>query len=369
MKVGDPVKSIRLCTKRTTESLEVDDIPTSSSSYIATVKESPKKIRNVKKTLVYNLDNEFSDNESISNDAGQKAALRNIDSSDYEMYEENTQDVHDILPSTSLTSNYDEKENDFNLQKANSLDNIDLAEHENKAKSCKTNSAVSQDLREDHTSPSQSSTYCLSKCKVPIGVKNYPKDCFEMKAANPTETLNIPCLELLISRVAECSDKTFQNKRPTTPENINSSRMLLPQYKSVKKSHKKDKKKNKDISGISQYDLISNKYYKSFGSLLDKHESLEKNDDELKNQSLLVTKSTSCEFLLKESFQKSKRFMSMSLQSDKLTYSESWFQRYQNINNEFEIRTPIRKKKLSILDSLKDYICRSKMSPGNSKFV
>ncbi|XP_032690967.1 uncharacterized protein LOC116853824 isoform X2 [Odontomachus brunneus] len=304
LKIDDPVRNENLCAKGTTESLETDDILTSSSS---ATKESPKKSRNVKKILVYNLDDEFSDNELIVVDAKQKAAPKNIDSSDSEMCEENTQDIHDTLPSTS--SNNDEKENDSNLQEATSS-NVDLAESGNNTTFEKFNPLI--DLRTPYI------IHPVSPPKPTCFREQWP----EMTIAKSTSYTD-PNLNQLLT-VWGNKRHAFENKRPITPENTHSSRLLLSQYMSVKKSHKKDKKKNKSISDIS-YVM----------------------DNEVRSSSS------------DGSNQKRKKGMSMSMQDYlQLAYSGRFSPRCQNVDNEFTIHTP--KKRTSFFRTLTNYVCKEK---------
>lgn len=212
LKIDYPVKNISLCTKRTTESLEADDVLISSSS---AVKESPKKSRNAKKALVYKLDDEFSDNESIFVNAEQKAEPKNIDSSNCEICEEKTQDIHDTLPSTSSTSNYDEKENDSHLQEASSS-NVDLAKPRN-SMPWRVFCSSPPCIHTDRLFTRDPMLILKQLCREELIEVSPRKKCPEMAAKSIS---NID-LDLLLSRVSNPrTDKrhAFENERPITPE-------------------------------------------------------------------------------------------------------------------------------------------------------
>ncbi|XP_011145401.1 uncharacterized protein LOC105186708 isoform X2 [Harpegnathos saltator] len=368
----DPVWNKSLHAKRRTESLEADDILTSSSSYMATVNESPKKSRNAKKALIYNLDDEFSDNESISDCIKRKTITKTVNSSDCKIYEEDIQDIGDI--STSSVSNCNDKENNFYLQKA-SLGNVDLIERENRSVSLEPDSAVSQDSRTDNgsvtskkfvdvfdlTNERPNDTKCCEMRATAVGlVKMLDIQDQSTQDQEPQKSISNFLLssKYLLNYNVICS-KSYE--RPNTPENINSSRLLLPQFTSVKKSHKKDKRRNKSILNVSKYDVKGNECRKKAIGFLTDDGFTKKDSDKYRNESFPV----SDEF-------KKKRFTNISLQNmslHELLCSESLFSECEDTDDEFKIHTPIRKRMSSILDTVKNHVCRSKTSSEDDKPV
>ncbi|XP_014487981.1 PREDICTED: uncharacterized protein LOC106751574 [Dinoponera quadriceps] len=364
--VDDSVKSQSSCAKRPVESLEANDILTSSSSCMVTVKDSPKKIRNVKKALVYDLDDELSDKESISDYAEQGVVPKNIDSSDSMIYEENKQDIDDTLPSTSSTSNHNNKENDSYSQKASS-NNIDLAEHENKEISLEPNSAVSKDSKYSRL---------MHRIKFsindPITLRSDEDeawdDCeiwrkrFEIITATPVRNIKMSDVQDTTEKLNTTQNNDMihpRNERPITPENINSSRLLLSQFTSVKKSHKEDKRKYKSLFGIPICDAEDKETFRKVLNLLADDLFTEVNSEKSRNASFPVR-------LSPDKSKKKKRFMSRSLLSnepdDLPQLAEPLLTGCENIGD--EPNTYIRNRVSSILLSLKNHMRRGKASSG-----
>lgn len=358
------------------ESLEADDTPTRSSSCMVAVKESPKKSRNVKKALVYNLDDKLPDNESIFDHTEKKVPPKNTDCemrlSNCKMHEENVQDIDDTSTSTS---NHDNKENDSCLQEASSS-NVDLAERE-KAISSEYNLAISKDFKQDIDSLTSDKFRDLVDLYTSPKHRRYSNNSDSCDRYNyrkrsvpiPREASIVPYARVQRSQKEKMlrydeilyDDKVHSrsSERPITPENINSSRLLLLQFTSVKKSHKKDKRKNKSIFGNLKHDVEDIKYHKK--NIFAKKRQIEK----YRNMSVPIINSSSDESINKKS-------LSLYLQSDKqelphlVESSES--SGSENIDDEFKIYTPIRKR-ISSSVAFKNYIWKGETSLGEGKFA
>lgn len=126
------------------------------------------------------------------------------------------------------------------------------------------------------------------------------------------------------------------NERSTTPENVNSSRLLLPNFSSVKKSHKKDKR-SKILTNFARRQRIFSYSFQS----VDNQEEANKSDSLKSFNSPGSSKSHS-------SSPQKRKLSSCSDLDDAfcpLSMDDSESIEYSTANEEFQIFTPIKKKK------------------------
>jgi len=146
------------------------------------------------------------------------------------------------------------------------------------------------------------------------------------------------------------SPQNFEFERPSTPENVNSSRLLLLDFNSVKKSHKKDKRSKKTSSFAECHDYEYRK--RSSNSL--QRSRYEENIDRIlcKNEFLGLKESPGI------SPKKKKKSVSMSLQCSTPKISSAFMS--LEYKDEFKICTPI--KKLPIMLAVTNYVSADNIS-------
>ncbi|KMR05001.1 60s acidic ribosomal protein p2 [Lasius niger] len=368
------------------------------------VKESQRKNKSVKKTLFYDSDDELSETELVlEHGAQQKITSRekdflknrldemeddkihNIDSSDCERCEENMQQGD----STHFT-NYDDKKEDHSAENICDKDifrpssqkrslntcNVNVMDG-NRTVSPEPNSTVSQDsngaatpenninilehvftesIKKSHKKIKHENR--KTKLKAKILYQNIETAQLEISAQ---DTFNEQCKDVKNeATVATCDSLSSQNAdRPSTPENINSSRLLLSEFKSVKKSHKKDKC-SKRISGLAKCHKY-HEYRKRYDDT-----SLQDNRYEERNTSKILHGNDSLELneSLDVSPKKKKKSMNVSFESGvrKLYSSKSPSLRCNNTNDEFKIYTPARKVIPTSRFTVTNCVCADGMS-------
>ncbi|KAL6444296.1 hypothetical protein ACFW04_001886 [Cataglyphis niger] len=372
-----PAQNEDICTSLESIAMDISAIASCSRAF---VKESQKKNKTVKKSLIYDSDDELFETRLIKHSAQQKTILKeknslgnrlnkiknkiqDMDSSDCEKCEENIQD----RDSTHLT-NYDDKADysaqnicdkntcQSSLQKElSNVCNVNVMD-ENGAVFSEHNSTVSQNsnrattpenniniiehiftesIKKSHKKIKHENRKTSSKAKI-----LYQKIETAQLETSVQNTFNDQCKDVKNEAIAVCVLSSQNADRPSTPENINSSRLLLSDFKSVKKSHKKDKY-SKRISGLAKCHKYHHEYRKKYDNLLQDNRYEERNISKTlhKNESLEVNES------LDVSPKKKKKSMNVSFESNvrKLYSSKSPSLRCNNTNDEFRIYTPTRK--------------------------
>ncbi|KAK1117006.1 hypothetical protein K0M31_017055 [Melipona bicolor] len=162
-----------------------------------------------------------------------------------------------------------------------------------------------------------------------------------------------------------------RKERSCTPEKVNSSRLLLSQYSSVKKSHKKDKH-NKIISGFlkrqeylnKDMDLVTNNEYKAFNNDMSKcKNSMENYSSDLDiatniddSTSLVAPVSLKNSSLEKLSPSKRRKPQDILSDSEKNILYDSELQELDTSKEEFKIFTPLKRKRSLIVSiAAKEY--------------
>ncbi|XP_076664352.1 uncharacterized protein LOC143366830 isoform X2 [Andrena cerasifolii] len=168
------------------------------------------------------------------------------------------------------------------------------------------------------------------------------------------------------------SEQSNHLERACTPENINSSRLLLSQYSSIKKSHRKDKH-NKIVSGFLKRQEYFNKEvdfvrdtdneikvesddgrpeYKSLGSLSSNSDAVT-NVDESTSSATHVDETASLNRL-----SPSKRKIPLDVSLDRDTHNVSCDSELQESDasaaEEFKIFTPLKRKRSLIPSAVKE---------------
>lgn len=400
-----PAQNKDIYTNLESIAMDISEIPSCSK---ASVKESHKKNKTVKKTLIYDSDDELSESRVIKHSAQRKTSSRkknflmnmlneieddkiqDMDSSDCERCEENMQH----RDSTHLT-NYDNKKDhsaqniyDKNTcrpssqKESSSICNVNVM-NENRAISSEHNSTVSQNynrattpenniniiehiftesIKKSHKKIKHENRKTSSKAKIlyqkietaqsEVSVQNIFNDdqCKDVKNE---------------ATVAVCALSSQNADRPSTPENINSSRLLLSDFKSVKKSHKKDKY-SKRISGLAKCHKYHHEYRKKYDNSLQDNKYEERNTSKTlhRNESFEVNES------LDVSPKKKKKSMNVSFENGvrKLLYSsKSPSLRCNNTNDEFRIYTPTRKVMSTSQFTVTNSVCADEISQEHDK--
>lgn len=160
-----------------------------------------------------------------------------------------------------------------------------------------------------------------------------------------------------------------REERSCTPEKVNSSRLLLSQYSSVKKSHKKDKH-NKIISGFlkrqeyfnKDMDLVTNNEYKAFNDISKRENSMQNYSSDLDiatnidDCTSLVASASLNSSLEKLSPSKRRKPQDISSDSEKNILYDSELQELDTSKEEFKIFTPLkRKRSLIVSTAVKEY--------------
>lgn len=372
------------------------------------IKESQKKNKNVKKTLIYYSDNELSETGLVFK---QKAKLRkkyflrnkldkvknnkiqDIDLSDYERCEGNMQ----YKDSAHLTNYEDKKDHSMEnicdkntcrpfLQKEPSS-TCNVMMDENRAVSPEPNSTIPQD---SGIATPENNINIIEHILTESIKKSHKKIKHENRKALKAKTLyqKMETAQLEVSAqdtsnhdqcedvknepvVAICTLSSQDANRPSTPENVNSSRLLLSEFKSVKKSHKKDKY-SKRISGLAKCHKYHHEYRKKCDNSLQDSKYEERNTSRIsdRNESLELNE------FLDMSPKKKRKPINVSFENDvqKLLCSSKAL-RYNNTNDEFKIYTPTTHRKITSTNRLvinhvcADEILQDKSAENTSKEI
>lgn len=343
---------------------------------------SEKKNRNIKRTLIYNVDDELNsdisldfdhsiqqkitsmENDSLESglDRIESDEIQDIDSNDCEGHEENMQVSIDLIDDNhggeeedcSKLNVYNEEVNQLSLQKESpSTCNVNVTS-KNRMASPESNSVISRDTNkvgtpENHINMLEhilTESIKKSHKKIKHGNRRAlfeTKDRHEkMESAKSEISAEDTCNndQDIKSQVTDtiCVTNLQNSDRPNTPENINSSRLLLLDFNSVKKSHKKDKRSKRTSSFTECHDY---EYRKRSNSLRSRYE--EENIDRIlhRNESLGLEESPG------KSPKKKKKPVSMFLQSSTPKMSSAFmFLESKDIDDEFKIYTPIKKRQI-----------------------
>lgn len=395
----------QLYSRSRTESSSTDVIAEAST---ASESESQKKYRNPKRTLIYNLDDESSDIRSnFDHNMQQKSTsmgiglleselnqiesdkMQNINFSNCESHEESMQ--------SSIDDNDEEKKNrseenvcneevsQSSMQKESSDDCNVNAISENRMASPASNPIVSQDANqvvtpENHVNVlKHMMTESIKKSHKKMKHGNRKK-LFETKDVHQEMELAKNERSLLentynddqdmknqtADSICVSSPQNLEFDRPNTPENVNSSRLLLLDFNSVKKSHKKDKLSKRAASFAECHDY---EYHKRSNNLLQSSRYEEENIGIISrgNESLEIKESPGMS-------PKKKKKLSMPLESSTpKVASASKFLGCKNIDDEFKIYTPIKKRPilLTVTDVPADRMLqeRDELMPSTSNEI
>lgn len=350
-----------------------------------TENESQKKNRNTKRTLIYNLDNEHLNIKSDFNRSMQQETIstgidlleNELESDEMQNIDFNDRENHENMHvSTHLIDNYKEKKdsskenvcneevNELFLQKkSSSTCNVNVTS-ENRMASSGSNPIISQNINkvvtpENHVDMLRHMlTESIKKSHKKMKHENRKK-LFKTKALRQ-ELENEISLEdtcnddqNIKSQIADTScvssSQNFEIERPSTPENINSSRLLLLDFSSVKKLHKKNKHGKRTSNFAERHD----------------YEYRKRSNDSLQNSSYEEERDISTTSRINESLRligspgispkKKKKSKSMFLHSSTPKMSSAFVSLgCKNIDEEFKIYTPIKKR--PILLTVTDYV-------------
>jgi len=275
------VENDNLRPKTMMESSETDMFANSSCS------ESQRKNKNIKRTLIYNLDNKSdagSDSDySVQQETTSKESdlsmesglgliehdkMPDIDSSDCEKHEKSMEismhltDEEEKEEDRSKENICNEEVDQLSLQdESSSVPNVNVT-NENRMASPESNPTVSQDTNgvvtpENHINMlKQVVTESIKKShkKIKQGTRKtlFKTEVLHQKMSSTKPEVEDACNndQDIENQAADiiCASSSQNSDRPSTPENINSSRDLLLHFNSVKKSHKKDKRSKKNPS-------------------------------------------------------------------------------------------------------------------------
>lgn len=348
------------------ESLETD-VFTNASCSNTSVTESQKKKKNVKKTLIYDLDDEVIDATSGFDDDGtqwktasRKNALSEDRSNETEIikiqdsYSVDCEESNEASSSTHFESCNSKEKNCSNENSCDekvhqpSLQEESLnicganATNENREVSAESNSSASQSCNGAATPENNFNilervfTESIKKSHKKIKHENRKalfKSLHEQESTTELgittqDTYNNDQCEDIKNKTTDAvyTPRSQNSNRPSTPENINSSRLLLPSFNSIKKSHKKDKLGKKVYNFSKSYKDLTNT-----------------NKISSRNKSLRLKESP--DILGSNKRKKSK---DISLQSDTCK-SPSW--ECRESSDEFKIYTPIKNVSSSLFTS------------------
>jgi len=355
-----------------------------------TENESQKKNKNIKRTLIYNDENYDIKSDLIHSDHSvqQKTMSTENDSLESELdqiendkmqnivsNEENLQDsIYFIDHNSEEEKDYskenicNEEVNRLSLQKESAICDINVTS-ENRMASPESN-PISQDNNEIVTPENnvnmlkQVSTESIKKSHKKIKHGNR-KTLFKTKDLN--QNMELAKSEISMEGVcnidqdikSQTADSTrvsspqnFEFERPSTPENVNSSRLLLLDFNSVKKSHKKDKRSKRS----SSFAECHYKYRKRSSNSLQRSRYEENTGRTLcKNEFLGLKESPGM------SPKKKKKSVSMFLQCSTPKISSAFMSlENKDIKDEFKICTPI--KKLPIMLPVTNHVSADEIS-------
>lgn len=372
----------------------------------ASIREFPKKNRSVKKTLVYHSDDQLSETGSIFKHGAQRKAklrkknllenrldkvkndkIQDIDLNNYKRHEENIQhrdNTHlinyDDKQDYSIENIYDNNTSQsFSQKESSSTCNINIMD-ENRAVSPEPNSTIPQDsgiatpenniniiehiltesIKKSHKKIKHENRKTSLKAKT-----LYQKIETAQLEASVQDTSNDNQSEDVKNEavVESCALNSQNADRPSTPENINSSRLLLSEFKSVKKSHKKDKY-SKRISGLAKCHKYHHEYRKKYdNSLQDKDEEKDTSKTSHGNESVELNE------LFDMSPKKKKKSINVCFANNvhKLLCSSKSL-RHNNTNEEFKIYTPTTHRKITPTNrSVINHVCTDEILQEQDK--
>ncbi|XP_012527220.1 uncharacterized protein LOC105831559 [Monomorium pharaonis] len=366
----------------TTKSSETNIIVKASSSFAAE-NESQKKNKNIKRTLVYNDKGPYARldfNHSIQ----QKTMMENdllasrLDQTENEMQDiesnKNKSDEESMQvklidnddKDLSKESICDEEVSWLSLQRDSEICNVST----NRIVSPGCNSSASQDaskvvtpendvnmlkhvlltesIKKSHKKMKHASRKTLFKTKNSQKIEK--KAELEMSiedVCNDDQDINSQTIDMI--HFSSPEDLKFD--RPGTPENINSSRLLLLDFNSVKKSHKKDKRSKTTSSFVQCHDYEHCK----------KSRRLKEEEISCRDEHLGLKDSP-------EVLPKKKKSISRSLHSSTPKMMNDFkLLGCKNIDEEFKIHTSI--KKPSILFTVTNRVSANEMSQEEDKFI
>ncbi|XP_034192076.1 uncharacterized protein LOC117609612 [Osmia lignaria lignaria] len=171
--------------------------------------------------------------------------------------------------------------------------------------------------------------------------------------------------ETVNSKQDESEETSVEHReeRACTPERVNSSRLLLSQFSSVKKSHKKDKH-NKILSGFlkrqeyfnKEMDLCQREADNSFeckNSTADVSSDFDNTENVKDAASFTSVHDTP---LIKLSPRKSRRSLNVSLDCEPNVSYDSDLQEADSSKEEFKIFTPLKRKRSTDGSGVKEYL-------------
>ncbi|KYN08247.1 PREDICTED: uncharacterized protein LOC108775614 [Cyphomyrmex costatus] len=359
------VKTSNLHSRTTMESPEIDMIAT-SSCYVASKNESQKKNRSTKRTLIYDdercTESDFNHSVQQKTTSTRNALLESgLDHIESDMLQQGINSIDGDCEEDNVCN----EEVSQSLQNESSgICNINVIS-ENRMVSPESSSSISQNANRVVTPENnlnilkQVLTESIKKSHKKIKHENR-KMLFKTPSKDLYKKIGLTKSDISLEGVynidenieSQASDAIHtsgpQNSefdRPSTPENVNSSRLLLLDFNSVKKSHKKDKCSKKASSFVECHDY---KYYK-------------KNSDSLQSkyeEKIYTTLHKTKPLELEESpgVPPKKKLVNTFLQSStpKLP-SDSKSSECKDINDEFQIFTPIKKRRIPI--DVINYVC------------
>jgi len=373
----------------------LDNIIASGSCDTTSNKKSQTNKRNFKKTLIYDSDDELFDSKSISdhsaqwneaitrenNSSGNGSSdakinkIQDINLSDHEKCEENIQNNDNIY----FANNKDRKENDFDEKNCDKEVHspVSQIESSNTHNVSNTNIMVSS-----ASSPLVSQN---SRAVTPENYVNIIQEIFTESIKKSHKKVKHENRKSFISRSLHQKMKLAQDvhsnndyesitntthllnsqdiARPKTPDDINSSRLLLMQFSSVKKSHKKDKH-NKRISGLAKCHKYQEFRKRNDNSILNNGSKEDIDESLLTRDPFESLESKNSPDV---SPNKKKKSMNVSVQNE----AHRWFSEsslsYGNMKNEFKIYTPI--KRISNLLIASDNVCIDESSSNKNESI
>ncbi|XP_078044478.1 uncharacterized protein LOC144473975 [Augochlora pura] len=194
-----------------------------------------------------------------------------------------------------------------------------------------------------------------------------------VKVENETdkETITKPTEDIVEDKLVfteeSCPDIS---ERACTPEKVNSSRLLLSQFSSVKKSHKKDKHAN-ILSGFQKRQEYFNKemdsarYSKTLESDVDV-------DIDVGVQEVANLTDSSCSLdVSSDKLSPSKRKIPLDefLEHDTSVSCDSDIQDCDIFQNEFQIFTPLKRKRSLITSNIKEYLHFYNLPSGKDEYT
>jgi len=364
----------------------LDNIIASGSCDMTSFKKSQMNKRNFKKTLIYDSDDELSDSKSVSDHSIQwnEAITKENNSSGNGSSEAKINKIQDINLSDhekceeSIQNNEDKKDNEDHFHEKDcekkihspisqkispNTHNVNVS-NANIIVSSASSPFASQNSRavtpENHVNIMEE-LFTESIKKSHKKVKQVNRKSFiskslhqKMKLAHSDENITV--------HNATCPLNSQDSVRPKTPDNINSSRLLLMQFNSVKKSHKKDKH-NKRISGLAKCHKYQ-EYRKRNGNSILNNKSKEDINESLHRDSF---ESLELKNSPDASPKKKKKSMNVSIKNETHRWLSESPLSHENTKDEFKIYTPI--KRISDLFAAPDNVCINESSSDKSESV